>query len=346
MMVIRSLRWLIILFSISTWGQFHFSGEIDQDFRDGEVYLSIIEDYRKIDGLHSEQILQRTTADSLGVFHFRGSNLPKSNRIYRIHIDTCPDDKKILNHFSGHCENSREVIFIANNSDSLVFPFSFDNQMFCFIEGTKEKASAILRIDSLQSEMKYNFAAYPSDANDKVNTQNWFEKLQDFGTSLEEPLAELYIFRLLSDRGGRFYDFYLNDLSQNSYYEELLGRLQNKYPETLYAKQLEEELEADKFVLDRRHSIPWWAYALGGILVISFLINFFIIGKWLRYKKQPQDEISLSKQEARIKALILDGKSNKEIAQELFISVSTVKTHINNLYKKLGIRSRDELKNL
>ncbi|HIN98295.1 MAG TPA: LuxR family transcriptional regulator, partial [Flavobacteriaceae bacterium] len=44
--------------------------------------------------------------------------------------------------------------------------------------------------------------------------------------------------------------------------------------------------------------------------------------------------------------LILDQKSNKEIATELFVSVSTVKTHINNIYKKLGVSSRDEVKAL
>jgi LuxR family maltose regulon positive regulatory protein len=32
--------------------------------------------------------------------------------------------------------------------------------------------------------------------------------------------------------------------------------------------------------------------------------------------------------------------SNKEIAGRLFVSVTTVKTHINNLYRKLDARSR------
>ena len=40
--------------------------------------------------------------------------------------------------------------------------------------------------------------------------------------------------------------------------------------------------------------------------------------------------------------LIGDGKSNKEIAIELFIELSTVKTHINKLYTKLKIKNRNE----
>jgi len=36
------------------------------------------------------------------------------------------------------------------------------------------------------------------------------------------------------------------------------------------------------------------------------------------------------------------GESNQEIAAKLFVSVSTVKTQINNLYRKLGARSRTQ----
>ena len=41
-------------------------------------------------------------------------------------------------------------------------------------------------------------------------------------------------------------------------------------------------------------------------------------------------------------ALIAAGKTNGEIAGKLFVSISTVKTHINNLYRKLGARSRTQ----
>lgn len=37
---------------------------------------------------------------------------------------------------------------------------------------------------------------------------------------------------------------------------------------------------------------------------------------------------------------VLLGKSNEEIAKELFISISTVKTHLNNIYKELNVANR------
>lgn len=50
----------------------------------------------------------------------------------------------------------------------------------------------------------------------------------------------------------------------------------------------------------------------------------------------------LSEREIEVLRLISAGKSNAVIAQALFISVSTVKTHINNLYSKLGVESRTQ----
>ncbi|HVK40080.1 MAG TPA: LuxR C-terminal-related transcriptional regulator [Candidatus Kapabacteria bacterium] len=50
----------------------------------------------------------------------------------------------------------------------------------------------------------------------------------------------------------------------------------------------------------------------------------------------------LSEREVEVLKLISAGKSNSTIAQALFISVSTVKTHINNLYSKLGVESRTQ----
>jgi LuxR family maltose regulon positive regulatory protein len=50
----------------------------------------------------------------------------------------------------------------------------------------------------------------------------------------------------------------------------------------------------------------------------------------------------LGKREQEILSLITDGLSNPEIAERLVISVATVKTHINNLYGKLGARSRTD----
>ena len=47
-----------------------------------------------------------------------------------------------------------------------------------------------------------------------------------------------------------------------------------------------------------------------------------------------------SERELEVLRLIAAGKTNRRIASELFVSVGTVKTHTNNLYRKLGAHSR------
>jgi LuxR family maltose regulon positive regulatory protein len=50
----------------------------------------------------------------------------------------------------------------------------------------------------------------------------------------------------------------------------------------------------------------------------------------------------LSERELEVLALIATGDSNAKIADKLFVSTITVKTHINNLYRKLGTRRRTQ----
>lgn len=50
----------------------------------------------------------------------------------------------------------------------------------------------------------------------------------------------------------------------------------------------------------------------------------------------------LSDREREVLSLLATGQSNKEIAARLVVSVGTVKTHTNNIYRKLGARNRTE----
>jgi DNA-binding CsgD family transcriptional regulator len=50
----------------------------------------------------------------------------------------------------------------------------------------------------------------------------------------------------------------------------------------------------------------------------------------------------LSAREWQVLRLVAEGKTNKEIAAIQFIGLSTVKTHVNNIYSKLSVSNRNE----
>lgn len=67
-----------------------------------------------------------------------------------------------------------------------------------------------------------------------------------------------------------------------------------------------------------------------------------IARKVVAYFQTPKHE-SLSKRENEVLQILAKGKSYAAIAQELHVSVNTIKTHTRNIYEKLHVSSRDEL---
>ncbi|MGH3865022.1 MAG: helix-turn-helix transcriptional regulator [Pseudonocardiaceae bacterium] len=61
-----------------------------------------------------------------------------------------------------------------------------------------------------------------------------------------------------------------------------------------------------------------------------------------RTRTRKPDE--LSPQEATVAQLARTGRTNREIAQQLHLSIKTVETHLGHIYQKLGIRSRWQLR--
>lgn len=85
--------------------------------------------------------------------------------------------------------------------------------------------------------------------------------------------------------------------------------------------------------------------------VLFILVGYFI-NRFLQVRKspealkaaqrQPNGRANLSKQEHKVLMLMADGLSNVEIADSLFISESTVKTHVSRVLGKLNAKRRTE----
>ena len=342
---------LFYFFGNLLYAQHSFTGTIDNERWHNEIYLSVIDDYRTLEGINDEQIISRAISNAAGYFEFHGNQLEQVNKIYKLHVDNCTEFSQNASHFEGHCEDSRDILFIAKRGDSINFPLGFEDQVFCNIRSTNPKTSAFIKIDSLKEDMRFDYAEYRSKANRNLNNKKWFHTLHTYGKSLKEPLAELYIYAYLSDRSNNFHSFYMEDLKTNPYYDHLLERLKTTYPNSSYASQYEAELNSDKYILSAvttKNSSFNWLYVVVGLLAASLLFNvyFMFSAKQSKQSVKIDAKEQLTPQEQNVLELLLKEYSNKAIADSLFVSLSTIKTHVNNIYKKLNVTSRDEVKSL
>jgi DNA-binding NarL/FixJ family response regulator len=84
------------------------------------------------------------------------------------------------------------------------------------------------------------------------------------------------------------------------------------------------------------------AWSAGAALEVDEAVAWATRGRGER-KRPATGWDSLTPVEREVVALVTDGLSNPEIANRLFVSTNTVKTHLSHVFSKLGITSRAEL---
>jgi DNA-binding CsgD family transcriptional regulator len=89
-------------------------------------------------------------------------------------------------------------------------------------------------------------------------------------------------------------------------------------------------------------SIP---YALYGIFLIKYFLHYPVPTALVsdNVSEEFLSRYGITDREGEIIQKVIQGKSNADIASELFISLATVKTHLHNIYQKIGVDSRYDL---
>ncbi len=83
------------------------------------------------------------------------------------------------------------------------------------------------------------------------------------------------------------------------------------------------------------------------LIVTGIAIGSWIASRTLRVLNSPvsrviMDQGVLSKRELEVLVKMADGNSNQQIADQLFVSLNTVKTHVSSIYLKLHAKRRTQ----
>jgi DNA-binding NarL/FixJ family response regulator len=100
---------------------------------------------------------------------------------------------------------------------------------------------------------------------------------------------------------------------------------------------------------DRPQSLLWagadailfepGADALVGPAVRMLVADYVVVPRTLRAGVSPPP---LTRRERQMLELVVEGLTNREIAQRLYLAESTVKRHLSSTFRRLGVRSRSE----
>ncbi|MEM6802261.1 MAG: LuxR C-terminal-related transcriptional regulator [Bacteroidota bacterium] len=335
--------------------QYLFEGTVNLDSSwDRVIYLSQVSSYSDLYIIDREAVIDKAEINEAGKFHFSGNALSSQNAIYRLHLSRSPEeiDSYI---YSLYQEGPNFILFVANNQDTINFLDSGTERRFGKIESkTNEQATKWLELEALRLAAYESFSSVSSDANDKRLRNKLTEELKGFAKNSGDAMSAMMSIEHLIQRDREEYRYFLEDFKQDKgFYQDLMQRLEHSYPQSEMLKVYKEELDFAEKLLGKTETpaaLPIWIWlAIGSLIlvVIVMALRIQLLQKRIASLTSPKIDLSkLSNQEEKIVNLIVEGKSNKEIADELSVSHSTIKTHVNNIYAKLQIANRTELKAL
>ena len=303
-----------------------------------QIFLAAINKLDDYYNAYPDLIVDAANINPDGTFHLQGSTLPPEKKFYRLYLmkeqnsefDACfygGDDHNFI-----HIVLDNNMELVVNSDATHVAPFGdytingdYDNEMMNSLSSLVYPTFYFHQI-KFPSELRFSQEKLNRDLINFSDTCN--STIVSLAAVINTDMDKYH------QSNSAFYTSFAerldHDLSDNSYTEDYERKLRYYYPEI-------------------KSESKWRELAL---LFLGAACLFLIWQNILLRKKTKRTEIKeeelpdpieqLTKKEKEILDLITAGKSNKEIASELFVELSTVKTHINKIYSKLNISQRKE----
>ena len=310
------LFFVLIFLGYQLTAQTAISGKIDFEnaILESKVYLAKL-NIQHIEDLKYAKSIAWSEIKEDGTFSFDKKHIADKDAVYRIYV----------NRFERAIKDtiSEGATFILSSSDQV--DFSKKDRPFVNYVSSNHADKEWKKFRTFETELSQSELAQEESAEQfKSYAKDSIRILMVKLIGIKELEAKL----LLDQDIAKNQDFYLALLDE-------LKESEIPHENYLFLEKrlafLTQEIVAEKYAWSK---------------TINFILGCLVLGLGaiLFFRRKRQLALTdLSKQERTIQNLILQGKTNKEIANELFISISTVKTHITNIYSKLRVSNRQEL---
>lgn len=298
-------------------GQSAISGHLNFKKDEGptpKIFLAKL-DSNHLQNLKYAKKIAWSSLDENGTFSFDRKHISEKDAIYKLYVLRM--EKAIADTIA------KSPAFILSRSDSI--RFHEEDAPFGAYTNSNTADKEWIRLQAFEEKL------FQSQLADKEDASRLKSYAKD---SLRILMVKLIGIHELEEK-----QLLEQDIAKNpDYYLALLSELQKSDipPEQYFF--LEKKLAfLTQEIVEQKYA---WSKAIN--VILGFLA--LGMGLFLVFRRKRKSAFSdLSRQEKNIQTLILQGKTNKEIANELFISLSTVKTHITNIYSKLKVSGRKEL---
>ncbi|GET33860.1 hypothetical protein PbJCM13498_27230 [Prolixibacter bellariivorans] len=284
------------------------------------IYLSRIETFEKEYAVSDHMIVGRSPIDSTGRFTIKLDNLPAGWCLLRLHVVKKGDPPASLM-IGGLDENY--CFIVANRHSKIEIRNTLGKPVFqnLSISGAPylKTMEYITNLSDYPNSIDYEHSLIEKEFVEEVVS----EKLKLIADTCENPVISLY---------SLYQTDFLSDYAKDPiFYKKYLSKWSNN--NSTYFKSFRRQ-----FPLSERSVWPY-------ILILLFIGAFISVMIFVRNGKRRRIR-SLSVQERRIFELLQQGATNQEISDECNIELSTVKSHVSNIFSKLNIKSRKEAMNL
>ncbi|WP_167605579.1 helix-turn-helix domain-containing protein [Maribellus sediminis] len=293
-------------------------------------------------------ILAETFIQADGSFEIRTDDVPENPGFYRLYLVKA--DISLVEFNTTENRNYIHLLLDRNSTIELQASVSNNALVIDGLAGSAVKENLdILNFDREYVRRGKMLTGDLTKVRRDFLTNDMTAYIRQFVSSQENALVGLYALYHIDDKNT---DFLLN----SEFYFDFQQKLEDQFPINTYTDAyndlLKELIGFRDYVCEMPGIQPKWKDQL--IIAESFIIVLLLVFTvWLivtkRKLKFSQANLnpkslydSLTTKQQEILGMLANGKTNKEIAQELFVEVSTVKTHINNIYRQLNVTTRKE----